>query len=84
MFSSPIFLIGSVLATLWAGICYALFGKKLPDLFLYWIASLAGFFIGHYVADLLGLSFFQLGDVHAIEGTIGSWLAMFIVRWLGL
>jgi len=82
MFSSPIFLLGSTLATAWAALFHLLLGKRWTDLILYWFIGLIGFAVGQAMADILGLRFFLLGQVHLLEATLGCWTAMLVARWL--
>ena len=82
MFASPVFLVGSTLATLWAAIFHLLFGRRIADLILYWFTGLIGFVIGQLMADVLGLRWLLLGQVHILEGTLACWIAMFVARWL--
>ncbi len=82
MFTSPLFLVSSLLATLWAAIFHLLFGKKVVDLVLYWFIGLIGFAVGQAVAQVLGLHWLVVGQVHVGAGTIACWLAMLVARWL--
>jgi len=34
------------------------------------------------MAEVLGLRWLLVGQVHIIEGTLACWLAMLIARWL--
>jgi len=82
MFTWQVFLVSSMLATLWAGVFHLLFGKRLLDLFLYWFVGLIGFAIGQAMAEALNLHWWMLGQVHWIEGTIACWIALFVARAL--
>ncbi|NLG48677.1 MAG: hypothetical protein GX552_01035 [Chloroflexi bacterium] len=82
MFASPVFLVSSTLATLWAAIFHLLFGKKLLDLILFWFIGLIGFAVGQATADVLDLNWLLVGRVHLIEGTVCCWVAMLVARWL--
>ncbi|MEA3407852.1 MAG: hypothetical protein U9R48_07210 [Chloroflexota bacterium] len=84
MFSSPLFLFASTLATFWAAIFHLLLGQSLVDLILYWLIGLLGFAVGQALADVLHLHWFLVGQVHVVEGTLGCWLAMFVARWVKL
>ena len=53
MFTWTVFLVSSMLATLWAAVFHLLFGKRLLDLVLYWFVGLIGFAIGQAMADAL-------------------------------
>lgn len=82
MFSSPVFLVSSALATLWAAMFHLFVGKKLPELVLYWFIGLVGFFVGQAMAEVLNLSWLLVGQVHILEGTCACWIAMLVARWL--
>lgn len=82
MFTSPMFLVSSALATLWAAMFHLLLGRKVVDLLLHWFIGLIGFGVGQAMAEVLGLRWLLVGQVHIIEGTLACWLAMLIARWL--
>ena len=84
MFSSPLFLFASTLATFWAALFHLLLGKDLVDLILYWFIGLLGFAVGQAMADVLHLHWLLVGQVHIVEGTLSCWIAMFVARWLKL
>ncbi|NLG27599.1 MAG: hypothetical protein GX557_06785 [Chloroflexi bacterium] len=82
MFTWTVFLVGSMLATLWAGLFHLLFGRRLTDLVLYWFVAIVGFAVGQAMADALGLRWLMIGQVHALEGTLACWIALFVARAL--
>ena len=82
MFASPVFLISSTLATMWASIFQLLFGRRLSDLILYWFIALIGFAVGQAMAETLVLEWLLVGQVHIVEGTLSCWIAMLVARWL--
>lgn len=82
IFSTPVFLLGSVLATLWGALFHILFGKQLRDLVLYFFISFIGLFVGQAMADILGFHWLLVGQLHFVEATAGCWIAMLIARWL--
>lgn len=84
MFSSPLFLFASILASFWAAMFHLLFGRNLVELILYWFIGLVGFAVGQAMADVFRLDWFLMGQVHVVEGTLSCWLAMFVARWLKL
>ncbi len=79
-FSSPVFLLGSAVATAWAGLFHLLFGRRWRELVLYWFVSLLGFAVGQAVAEALGWEWLLLGQVHLVEGSLLAWVAMALVR----
>ena len=52
------------------------------ELVLFFVAAVIGFTVGQLVAEALGLSFLTIGPLHLIEGTIGSWMGLFIAKRL--
>jgi len=74
--------VSSALATLWAAMFHLLLGRKVVDLILHWFIGLIGFGVGQAMAEVLGLRWLLVGQVHIIEGTLACWLAMLIARWL--
>ncbi|MBC7315153.1 MAG: hypothetical protein H5T70_01860 [Chloroflexi bacterium] len=78
--SSPVFLLGSAVATAWAGLFHLLFGRRWRELILYWFMSLVGFAVGQGVAEAMGWEWLLLGQVHLLEGTLLAWLAMAVAR----
>jgi len=82
MFASPVFLLGSTLATILAALFDFIVGKSWPDLILYWFVGLVGFFLGQAMAGAIGLSLITLGNVHVLESSVCCILAMVLARWL--
>lgn len=82
MFTSPVFILGSTLASLWAALFHLLRGRRLSDLVLCWFVALIGFFAGQFASDAAGLRWLMLGQLHVLEATVTCWLAMCIARWL--
>jgi hypothetical protein len=82
MLSSPTFLMGSALATLWASIFHLLLGRRWADLIRFWFIALVGFAVGQAMAQVIGLPWPRLGQVRVIEATCACWLAMFVAHWV--
>ena len=82
MFSSPVLLFGSTLATFGAALFHLLLGHKLTDLVLYWIIGLIAFAVGQAMANIFQLRWFLVGQVHVVEGTLACWIGMLVARWL--
>ena len=81
-FLSPPFALTLLLATINALLSYLLWGKRRWELGIYWVAALLGFILGHLGADVLGFSFLTIGPLHLVEGTIASWVSLFIAKRL--
>ncbi|MBN1401852.1 MAG: hypothetical protein JXA74_13500 [Anaerolineae bacterium] len=82
MLSSPIFLLGSAFATLWASLFHLLLGRGWTDLVRFWFIALVGFAIGQLMAQVIGLPWPTLGQVRVIEATVVCWVAMFVAHWV--
>jgi len=77
---TPSLVFGFVLATIYGLVFYLVFGRGWWRLMFDWLVSVAGFFLGHWVAGLLGLAIFNVGELRVIEGTIVSWLSLLTLR----
>jgi hypothetical protein len=68
------------------GIYAALFhlwrGRTLGELPLFLLAALVGFVLGELAGDAIGLDILTIGPIHVVEASLGSWVALFIARWL--
>ena len=80
MFTSPVFLMGSAVATLWASLFHLLCGRRWQQLILFWFFALVGFALGQLLGDALQLGWLMFGQVHLLEGSLLCWLAMLIAR----
>ncbi len=72
---SPTIVLGLVLGTLYGLVFYVIFGRGWLRLIGYALASVSGFFLGHVLAEMAGLALFDIGELHAVEGTLVSWLS---------
>lgn len=77
---SPAIVLGVVLASLYGLVFYVLWGRGWLRLIGYWVVSVTGFFLGHALASLIGLGWFDIGEVHFVEGTLVSGLSCVAVR----
>ncbi len=77
---SPSFILALTLATLYSLIFFLFFGRSWLRLVFYWAVGVIGFFLGQWIAKLIGLSIFNLGDVNLVEGTVVSWVSLFAAR----
>ncbi len=82
MFASPVLLLGSSVATLYAAGFHLLTGRTWRQIMLFWVLSLMGFMMGQVGGELLGLNWPMLGQIHIIPATIISWLALLVARLL--
>ncbi len=78
----PAFLFGFCIATLLGGIFHLLrdggLGRLLLDLVLSWV----GFASGHFLANKLGWSIFDIGPLHLGLAVLGSIIFLLVGHWL--
>lgn len=79
-FLSPPFALSLLLATIHALLFHLLWGRKVKELALFWVAAVLGFFLGQLAAEAAGFSFLLMGPVHPLEGSLGSWLFLFVAK----
>ncbi len=77
---SPSITLVLVLSTLYSLVFFLVFGHGWLRLFLYWIVGIVGFSLGQWIATVVGLSIFGIGEVNLIEGTLVCWVSLFAVR----
>lgn len=78
----PAWLLSSLIATIYGTLFHVWRGRTLRELPLYILAALLGFVLGDLAGDALGLDLFTIGPLHVLEASLGSWVALFIARWL--
>ena len=79
---SPALLLSALIAGMYGALFHLWRGRTLRELPLYLIASSVGFVLGQLVGNLVGLDLFTVGPIHIIEASLGSWIMIFIARWL--
>jgi len=79
---SPALLLSALIAAIYAALFHLLRGRTLRELPLYLIASGLGFALGQLAGNLIGLNVFVIGPIHIVEASLGSWVLLFIARWL--
>ena len=82
--TTPALLLGFLIATLLGAGFHLLRGGKIGKLFLYILLGWAGFWIGHFAADFLNMTFGSLGQLHLGMAIIGSFLLLIVGSWLSL
>lgn len=82
--STATLLLGTVISIFLGAIFHLWRGGKAGRLLLYLILSIAGFWIGQWIANLLQLDFDKLGQLHIAFGILGSLLILFLGYWLSL
>jgi hypothetical protein len=73
---------GFLVATAYGSGFHLFTGGPAPRVILYLIASWMGFALGHFLGDFLGINMLQLGAVHLLAASAGSWLLLVGSWWL--
>jgi len=76
----PAILFGLVLATLYGSGFHLVFGRRLWQWPIFWIAAVIGFFGGYAAGELLGLDVLRLGVLPLAACSVGSALVL-AVAW---
>ena len=79
---TPASVLSIVVASLYGGLFHVLRGERLADFVFYWVAALVGFALGQVLGDILSLDILMIGQVHILEASALSWLALLVVRSL--
>lgn len=79
----PSFLFGTVIAILLGAIYHLWQGGNLKVLLLAELASILGFWFGHFLGFVFGWEVANLGPIYIVQAMIGSTLALGFVHWLG-
>lgn len=80
--TTPIFLLGLLLATLYGTAFHFWRGGGLGRLVLYVVLSIAGFWAGHLLATAQTWNIFQLGALQLGGATVGSAFFLLVGHWL--
>jgi len=78
---SPPWVFSLILASAYAAFFSLWQGGSARDLLIYLLACWLGFAIGELVGDFLGLDILMIGEIHVLEGTVGSLLLLFLAKW---
>lgn len=81
---SPALVLSAVIASIYGVLFHFIYGRTLKQLGIYWLAALVGFALGQVLAGALGWRILMIGEVHLLEGTIGSGVALSIAKRLKL
>ena len=80
----PTLLFGILISTLYGALFHLWRGGSLGRLILYLVLGWLGFWAGHLLANLWGLTFASLGTLHLGAATVGSFLFLAVGYWLSL
>lgn len=76
----PSLILGFALATLYSLVFFLVFGHGWLRLIFYWIVGVVGFWVGQWIAGLVGLSIFSIGELNLVEATAVSCVSLFVAR----
>ncbi len=79
---SPPFVLSLLLSTAYGAGFHLVFGGNRARLLLYLLTGWLGFALGHLVGGALGITALDIGAVHTLPATLGSWVALITARWL--
>ena len=79
----PSFLFGCMIALLLGAVYHLWQGGDWKKLLLAEIASVLGFWAGHFLGFLFRWEVLNLGAIYLIQALIGSVIAIAFVHWLG-
>jgi uncharacterized membrane-anchored protein len=82
MLQPPALILSLVLASVYAMGFYLWRGRRLRDLLFFWLAAVVGFASGQIAGQMLNTIPWAIGQVHAIEATLVSFVFLFIAAWL--
>ncbi|MGQ9585476.1 MAG: hypothetical protein ACUVXG_08755 [Anaerolineae bacterium] len=82
MYQGPAILLSVILGSIPAALFAVWKGRSTVDLLICELVGLVGFAAGQALAVGLGWSFLMIGQVHPVEGILGSLAALFVAYWL--
>ncbi len=80
----PGLILGTLVGALIGGLLHLIAGGHIGRLLLYLLFGIAGFWLGHIVADFLGFTFLSVGPVHMGLAVITSLVLTGLGYWLSL
>ena len=78
---SPPLVLSLIIASAYAAFFNLWQGGGARDLLIYLLACWLGFAIGELAGDFVGLDILMIGQIHILEGTVGSLLLLFLAKW---
>ena len=78
----PALLLSSLIASMYGALFHLWRGRTLRELPLYIGAAVLGFGLGQLIGNLIGLDIIMIGPLHIVEASLGSWVMLFIAKWL--
>jgi len=78
----PSAIFGIITSTLYGALFHLIRGGSLWRLVLYIVLSWLGFWLGHYIAELISWDLLNVGPLNLGLATLFSWLFMLVGSWL--
>ncbi|MBN1139337.1 MAG: hypothetical protein JXM73_22360 [Anaerolineae bacterium] len=82
MLQAPALALSVALASAYAAAFYLWRGRRLRDLFFFWLASAIGFAAGQVAGQILDTIPWTIGQVHIIEATLAAVTLLVVAAWL--
>ena len=82
MYQAPAILLSVILGSIPAALFQVWKGRSTVDMLIYEVAGLLGFAVGQAIAVAAGWNFLMIGQVHPVEGIVGSVAILFLAWWL--
>lgn len=79
---SPALFLSVIISGLCAAFGHLLWGRRYRELPLFWLLGLAGFWLGQLASSLLHLNLLVIGTLHPVEGVLGAFAVLLLVKWL--
>ena len=80
----PAIIFSFFLAALFGSLLHLWRDGPLWRLMLYLVLSVVGFFLGHFIDEILSINFINLGSIHLGFGILGSLALLGLGYWLSL
>jgi hypothetical protein len=80
----PVLIFGVVLSSLYGAVYHLLRGGSGKRLLAYLVAGWIGFWAGHLVGQVFGITFFSVGPLRLGMGTILALVALLLANWLAI
>jgi len=82
MLQAPALVLSIAMASAYAAAFYLWRGRRLRDLFFFWLASIVGFAAGQVAGQMLDTIPWTIGQVHVIEATLVALTLLIVAAWL--
>ncbi|MSP12362.1 MAG: hypothetical protein EXR62_05325 [Chloroflexi bacterium] len=79
---SPPIVLSALLSALYASCFHLFWGRHISELGIFALGGIVGFAIGHFIFAGINIGVGWLGEVQVLGGTLGSWSALFMMRFV--